>query len=95
MTPLERKKISVGVRYECERYPGEFFTIIHRDGDDGFDRLNYVGLSDGGDLVLFDQFGVDKWYECGGSWNRLNVDVEHEPMWELKHLPTENLRKSL
>ncbi len=88
-------RIHVGVRYQCLRWPMIHFTIVHRHGEDGFEVLNYLGISDDGLIERFDANGADKFCEFGGCWHKLDTGKLSEPMWDLKHIPTEKLRSSL
>lgn len=84
-----KKRLVVGKRYQTQRSvsglrkarPVEFYTIVYKEGDDAYDRYNYIGLSDDGIVVRFNSCGKDTWYEFGGRWWELDLATETKGVW--------------
>lgn len=69
-------KIKLGCSYKVRndaRFVGKTIHIFHKipRGDRPF-----YGISEGGEIVNFNERGEDQYYECGGYFYRLDLSTE-------------------
>jgi hypothetical protein len=64
-------KISVGNKYQCERFRDITYHIIFRDINK--DKRQFLGIREDGKTCFFDERGRDESFECGGNWYALDL----------------------